>query len=88
MEPKPGAGMIACKSKAVVIPTRLFGTHEVFGRADKAPKIGGHIHIAYDEPMAAAEIDPGKTHPERYLEASRRIMARIAALAPPSQTIV
>ena len=87
-EPKPGAGMIACKSKAAVIPTRLFGTHEVFGRANKVPKIGGHIHITYGEPMTAAEVDPGKKHPERYLEASRRIMARIAALNPPSQAIM
>ena len=86
--PKPGAGMIACKSKATVIPTRLFGTHEVFGRADKAPRIGGHIHIAYGQPMVATEIDPGKTHPERYLEASRRIMARIAALHPPSKRMI
>jgi hypothetical protein len=37
--------------------------------------------------MATAEIDPGKTHPDRYLEASRRIMARIAALQAPSQAI-
>ena len=88
MEPKAGAGMIACKSKATVIPTRLFGTHEVFGRTDKAPKIGGHIHIAYGEAMAATEIDPGKTHPERYLEASRRIMARIEALQPPSEKMI
>ena len=86
--PKPGAGMIACKSKATVIPTRIFGTYEVFGRADKTPRIGGHIHIAYGEPMAVPEIDPGATHPERYLEASRRIMARIAALHPPCETII
>ena len=87
MEPKAGAGMIACKSKATVIPPRLFGTYEAFGRAEKAPKIGGHIHITYGQPMANAEIDPGKTHPDRYLEASRRIMARIAALQAPSQAI-
>ncbi len=83
MEPKPGAGMIACKSKAIVIPTRLFGTYEVFGRADKTPRIGGRIHITYDRPMSTEEIDPGKGHPDRYLEASRRIMARISALQPP-----
>ena len=29
--------------------------------------------------MTTEELDPGKDHPERYLEASRRIMARIAA---------
>lgn len=87
-EPKPGAGMIACKSKATVIPTRLFGTYEVFGRSDKAPKLGGHIHIAYGQPMTTAEIDPGKEHPERYLEASRRIMAGISALKPPIPVVV
>ncbi len=87
-EPKPGAGMIACKSKATVIPTRLFGTYEVFGRQDKTPKLGGHIHIAYGAPMSTAEIDPGKAHPERYLEASRRIMARIATLPAPNTPVI
>jgi 1-acyl-sn-glycerol-3-phosphate acyltransferase len=87
-EPKPGAGMIACKSKATVIPTRLFGTYEVFGRKNKTPKLGGHIHIAYGAPMTSDEIDPGKAHPERYLEASRRIMNRIAELEPPKTLIV
>jgi 1-acyl-sn-glycerol-3-phosphate acyltransferase len=81
--PKPGAGMIACKSKATVIPTRLFGTYEAYGRGMKLPRLGGHIHITYGAPMTTAEIDPGKAHPERYLEASRRIMARIAELEMP-----
>lgn len=87
-EPKAGAGMIACKSKAAVIPTRVFGTYEVFGRADKAPRFGGHIHIAYDRPISPEELDPGKEHPERYLEASRRIMQRIAALEMPGECIL
>jgi 1-acyl-sn-glycerol-3-phosphate acyltransferase len=87
-EPKAGAGMIACKSKATVIPTRIFGTFEAYGRQHKLPSLGGSIHIAYGPPMTVAEIDPGKDHPERYLEASRRIMARIAELQAPVQTIV
>ena len=87
-EPKAGAGMIACKSQATVIPTRIFGSYEVFGRSDKIPKIGGPIHVVYGSPITTAEIDPGKSHPERYLEASRRIMARIAALQPPKKNLV
>jgi 1-acyl-sn-glycerol-3-phosphate acyltransferase len=88
MEPKPGAGMIACKSRATIIPTRLFGTYEVFGRHHKIPKLGGHIHITYGRPMYADEIDPGKDHPDRYLEASRRIMAAIAKLECPTAPVV
>lgn len=87
-EPKPGAGMIASKSKATVIPTRLFGTYEAFSRNHKKPKLGGHIHIAYGKPMTTTEIDPGKAHNERYLEASRRIMARIAALRAPESPMI
>ena len=82
-EPKAGAGMIACKSGATIIPTRVFGTYEAYGRQRKLPKIGGRIHIAYGRPMTPEELDPGKAHPERYLEASRRIMARIADLEVP-----
>ena len=87
-EPKGGVGMIACKSKATIIPTRLFGTYEVFGRNHKLPKLGGQIHVTYDKPMSTEELDPGKAHPERYLEASRRIMARIAALENPRTSAI
>jgi 1-acyl-sn-glycerol-3-phosphate acyltransferase len=86
--PKPGAGMIACKSKATVVPTRIFGTFEAFGRNHKVPTLGGPIHIAYGKPMSLAEIDPGKDHPERYLEASRRIMAEIAKLEAPKPVVI
>ncbi len=87
-EPKPGAGMIACKSKATVIPTRIFGTFEAFGRQHNLPSLGGSIHVTYGHPMTVAEVDPGKEHPERYLEASRRIMAEIAKLEAPKIVVV
>ena len=87
-EPKPGAGMIACKSGASIIPTRVFGTYEAFGRHRKFPKIGGRLHVTYGPPVAAADLDPGKEHSERYLETSRRIMSRIAALRQPEDLAV
>ncbi len=87
MDPKPGAGMIACKSGATIIPVRVFGTYEAYGRQHKLPKIGGRIHIAYGRPMTPDELDPGKQHSERYLEASRRIMAHIANLRMPDECV-
>lgn len=87
-QPKPGAGMIACKSRATVIPTRLFGTFEAFGRHRKIPKFSGKIDIVYGEPLLCDIIDPGKEHSERYQEASNRIMAKIADLKIPNENLI
>jgi 1-acyl-sn-glycerol-3-phosphate acyltransferase len=88
LPPKPGAGMIACKSRATVIPTRLFGTFEAYGRQHKRPSLGGPIQIVYGKPIQCEMIDPGSEHPERYIEASRRIMSHIAELRQPHPTVI
>ena len=85
---KPGTGMIACKSKAIVIPTRIFGTFEIWGRHRKLPSLGGPIHISFGPPMTVDTIDPGPDHPDRYGEASKRIMNEIAKLKAPELKIV
>lgn len=87
-KPKPGAGMIACKSKATVVPARIFGTFEVFDRRQKLPSLSGAIHVSFGLPMTVSDLDPGEDHPKRYEEASNRIMKEIAKLEAPKPTII
>lgn len=86
--PKPGTGMIACKAQATVIPTRVFGTFEAWGRQKKLPSLGGSIHIQFGQPLPISDVDPGADHPNRYEEASKRIMNAIAKLEAPDPVVV
>jgi len=88
LPPKPGAGMLACRSGAPVVPTRIFGSAEAFGRRHRFPRVTRRIRVVYGEPLAPPDYDPGHGHPERNLEASRRIMAAIADLSPPPEPMV
>ncbi len=75
----PGLGFIIAKTRAPVLPMRIFGAHEAL------PRGGGRLRlcpitIVIGEPMHFTEADfqtPGKA---LYQELSERVMARIAAL--------
>ncbi len=79
-EAKAGAGLLACKSGAPVVPVRVRGARDVLPRGSIVPAGAARIRVQFGRPMAAEEYDPGKDHPERFMEASRRILARIAVL--------
>jgi len=59
-EAKAGAGLLACRSGAPVVPIHIRGR---FGRT-----------------LHPRDYDPGREHPERFMEASRRILAAIKDL--------
>lgn len=88
LPPKGGAGMLACRNHAVVVPTRIFGSFEAYSRKDLLPRLFHPITVVYGEALHPEDYDPGKAHPERYLEASRRIMHAIEKLSLPPSTIV
>jgi 1-acyl-sn-glycerol-3-phosphate acyltransferase len=80
---RPGVGMIACKSGVPVVPTRIFGSYEAFGRQTRGPKLFTPIHIAYAPPLLPAQYDTGGKGKERYQVASETIMRAIATIPPP-----
>ena len=81
--PKPGVGLFACKTQVPVVPARIFGSFEAFGKGGKIPRFGSSISVVYGEPIAPADYDAPGAGKERYQIASERIMARIAALQLP-----
>ncbi|MGN0835668.1 MAG: lysophospholipid acyltransferase family protein [Candidatus Spyradosoma sp.] len=78
-----GAGLIACKARVPVVPVRLFGTNQVLQRGTFLPK-RANLTVCFGKPMSPEEFDPGKDCPDRFREASRRVMARIAAMEEPA----
>lgn len=86
-EPKGGPGLIACRMKAPVVPIRIFGARDILPRGAKIPRAGARVSVVIGRPLSPAEFDPGAKHPDQAHEASRRIMAAIAALREPPQSV-
>ncbi|GBL43555.1 1-acyl-sn-glycerol-3-phosphate acyltransferase 1, chloroplastic [Verrucomicrobiota bacterium] len=83
-EAKAGAGLLACKSGVPVVPIHIRGARDVLPRGALFPLGAARVRVRFGRPLAPAEYDPGRAHPERFMEASRRILEAIKAL--PDQT--
>lgn len=73
-----GVGLIACKTRVPVVPVRVFGARALLPRGSFFPRPGARLSVVFRRPLQPEEFDPGAQHPERFLEASRRIMHQIA----------
>jgi len=84
---KAGAGLLAVKSGVPVVPIHIRGARDVLPRGGWLPTGGARIRIRFGKAIPAQELDPGAGHEERFLEASRRILAAISRLedcSPPA----
>jgi 1-acyl-sn-glycerol-3-phosphate acyltransferase len=84
--PKPGIGLFACRTQVPVVPTRVFGSFEAFGRSASV-KPGTPVTVVFGRPLPPESYDPGRG-PDRYQVASERIMAAIARLEPPPVSVI
>lgn len=84
---KPGVGLIACRTQVPVVPARIFGSFEAFGRSGPL-RLGTPITVVFGAPLAPAAYDDPKSGKERYQRASESIMAAIARLQEPKPVIV
>jgi 1-acyl-sn-glycerol-3-phosphate acyltransferase len=86
--PKAGVGFIVCRSQVPVVPVRIFGSFEAFGRGVRTPRLGTPISVVFGAPISPAQYDEPAAGKERYQIASDRIMAEIAKLQLPAETVV
>jgi 1-acyl-sn-glycerol-3-phosphate acyltransferase len=85
---KAGVGMIACRTQVPVLPVRILGSFEAYGRHRKVPRPFSRIDVIYGRPLLPAQYDPGAKADERYQTAAERIMGAIAALHLPERPSV
>jgi len=84
---RPGVGLVVLKSEAPVVPVRVFGTFEAYGRNMKIPRPRG-VTVKYGQPMdfaaerAEAKVCTKDRVKELYQQVAERIMAEIARLEP------
>lgn len=84
---KAGVGFIAVKTQVPVIPVRIFGSHEAFGR-DRPLRLGTPVSVVFGAPILPSDYDDPAAGKERAQVASDRIMARIARLSPPGRRVL
>lgn len=84
---KPGVGFIAIKTQVPVVPVRIFGSFEAFGKS-RPLRLGTPVTVVFGTPLAPAFYDDPKAGKDRAQVASDRIMAEIARIERPAATIV
>ena len=82
-EAQAGVGLLACKMSIPVVPVHIFGTYDIWNRHQSVPNIHRHAQVVMGKPLLAETYDPGKEHPQRYLECAQRILNAIRDLQLP-----
>jgi 1-acyl-sn-glycerol-3-phosphate acyltransferase len=87
-KPKPGVGMMACKSGVPVVPCRIYGSFGAFAKGSALPRLGTSITVVFGPPIPACDYDDPSAGKARYEIAAQRIMDRIAALPRPVYPVI
>ena len=78
----PGLGLLIAKTRAPVVPMRIFGAHEVWPIHGKL-RFSGKITIVVGEPIYFSDADLQGGGKDLYARLSQRVMDAIASLQLP-----
>ena len=88
-EVREGAGMLALRSGAPVLPVAVVDSDRMWPRGHLLPKFGKSVTVRYGAPFTVAAVLESSGTPTKGRQATeaatRLIMARIAGLLPPRQ---
>jgi 1-acyl-sn-glycerol-3-phosphate acyltransferase len=87
-KPKAGVGLMACKTGVPVVPCRVYGSFQAFGKGSAIPRFGSSVSVVFGPPIAASDYDDPSAGKARYELAAQRIMDRIAALPAPAYPVI
>jgi 1-acyl-sn-glycerol-3-phosphate acyltransferase len=85
---RSGIGLTVIKSTALVVPVRVFGTYEAYGRHMKFPRPLRRVAVKYGKPMSFAELRAESKICSKprlkqiYQQVADEIMAAIGQLEP------
>ena len=85
--PKAGVGLLACKARVPVVPARVFGSFEAFGRTGRL-RLGSPVSVTYGRAILPEEYDRPGDGKERYTRTAARIMEAITRIEPPPYQVV
>lgn len=87
-KPRPGIGLLASYAKLPIVPARIFGSFEAFGKSGKL-RLGTPISVTYGKPLEPSDYSkPEDPRTERFQKIAERVMHAIAALEPPARPVV
>src|SRR5437870_6165964 len=76
---EPGLGLVITKTRAPVVPMRIFGAHEVWPIHGKL-RFSGKITVVVGEPIHFSDAELAGGGKELYTQLSQRVMDAIAAI--------
>ncbi|MDR0340406.1 MAG: 1-acyl-sn-glycerol-3-phosphate acyltransferase [Puniceicoccales bacterium] len=82
-----GLGLLASVAQVPLVPARIFGSFEAWGRGSGAPKVFSPLHVAFGPALSSEDYDPGSGDRERHQKISDLIMAHIGSLQLPGKNL-
>src|SRR2546421_266960 len=83
---QPGLGLVIAKTRAPVVPMRIFGAHNVWPIHGKL-RFSGKITIVVGEPIYFSDVDLEGEGKDLYARLSQRVMDAIATLQLPESAV-